>query len=1520
MKARHLILLALAAIPLPGAEEAVMPTSFVPMLRGLTEHQMRNNSADDALLRLHFSGEVSQATKERLKRVWNSGTGYADRLEALHGWMKELEADPGTTDAQVFLAWQAAHIWFASHGEPEHRLFMAHIRHTFASPEPAISRHLMSLFYQVDMLEILSRTGCVCDDFIAVSDAVNDTNPWLLESLYPMQSGISRMGMLNRLWRDPVAYGMQFAGSLHKSERNAVSLLSNDFPFLHREAKGSGLQRWRYTWGRDLPQAVDAAMEYIDARHNGVITPDKEVCTRIRRLTDDLSPDMLGFVPRSILAAAPGAMAWRPLWDDRASLYDMPDTTAVYLPGWNPELLSREALPPAEVLAADTARLDSLLQKAADSKTLPAMLAFSLIEDDLALPDGTRRSWMNVDGYDTFRAVFDIVLTPNLVDVLIDEKGPHFSKDDKELQSACRELNLTLHRCIVALALMERDGRREDLKKGCGALAKLLNRTGTWALVFNEYGLRGISPLVFTELVSRCSGGQALLRGFTELSLTTVAFSAAEHEGRGKVDPGVLAGYMRDMLVLRRDLYCSGEERARVAARWLQAAKDMPGNTGTAMVAYCYAWGAPEEILKSIPADPAEFSGCNAMRGCALYRYAMEHGDTAAQEKIIRAMTADKQNYGYPATRLACAMHARSRGRTADARRLEKDALILSIAEQHYAPDYAVWQSFFSFLQFGAAADLAKYQHICLRGVNRDLMARAVPALLEQGHFESAAFAAERLINLGIRDATPNNSTGTQQQIVCWRAMADIGHALYLYKTGDAAAADKLMEAALPLLLCDADTARRVVPVVLGCKEVDPARKEKFRGLLAAAAQKGSLPAAKVVAAAAKAAPRRTVAAQPEPDRLNTDGGLEIGFESPFYTWHPKDSAGRVTEIKGAIVRAWYESATESCWVIIKLESGRYVEFYLNQLATDDLRNIMDWKELNKIQVIRFCTADADSGGFNAKACRVYADSGKPGVANTYVELLTPYGERRTCPVWKLANENMAEVNKLPVEKDENPVLQCFDRLGPALAAADARKCSLRVCFLGEHGSEYERAFERDICSNPDKVRAWRKGFVNLLCFCDKDGNWSEAAQGIFSMVSGYLDEFLPPDSPQRAAFMKGGGVIEIPYEQRTGNLLAQNAGQVKLAISVKPDMFTGGAASADGMAALAAAIEKGDADTLRRLVKADPALLRRPCGSRGASSPLFHAVKQRKPAMVQALLESGANPNETDKGGYPVLCIACLQGNADSVKYLLEKGADPDKGPMAPSMFPEKPVNSTLGRLPVIRLLVEHGARVTPEDLFSILNLNGNHLDAADFIMQRCGDKLDLNARCVMGWDTMLGQMTRNKEAEKVEWLLAHGANARETTGAAGRKEQPLYALMFSPGYAQDPKSLRIVESFLKHGADPDAAVDSAGGKPLSVLAGCIGRDQWNFALLLLKYGAGADGTDAAGRPLLYAVAERSAFPANAANQATLLQLMDALVKNSASVADSAKDLPPLKQWAKESPGGKPRVSPDMLQWIESH
>lgn len=1478
MKSASLSLLAFAlSLPLMAAEEAKMAKSFGPMNCGFNDYRIRTNTADAAVGALHFNGEVLPATAERLKQVWNSGKHRGDRLEALHAWMKELGKDPNSTDAQVFLAWQAAHIWFASHGTPEHDLFLKHIRHTFASPAPAESRHLMVLFHNITGLEYVTGTGCSADDFITLADAVNGVHPWLLNALYPMHElYFSHMDDLNRLWRDPAAYAPQYLNSRHERVRRAVHYLMNDVPYLYAEAKAQGLRRWRDTWSRDLPPAVNTALEAAQTRRNGEIPDAAATAKRIRSLAADLPPEMQGFVPRSILATAPTATAWKPLWDAQASLYDMPDTTAVSLPGWNLHLLSKEGNPPAEVLKADTAALAALLQAAQDNKTLPALLAFSLIEDDLALPDETHRSWMGVEGYDSFHAVFDIAVSPHLIDILVDEKGPHFSKDDAKLRAACRELNLTLHRCIVALALLEQQNDTKAVQQGCEALAELLNATKTWPLVFNEYGLRGISPAVFTGLVARCKGKPALLRGFAEMARAMTAYNAAEQEGDGVPDAARLADYLRGMMVLRHDWPLPEAERAEVAAAWLKAAQKKNPATREAMEQYAFAFGAPAALLKEIPEDAADYSGLKSPRGCALYRYAAEQGDDAAAERIIRGMTADPLSYGYPATRMACAMHARRQGREAEAQRFEKDALVLYLAEAQYGNGYEWWQSCYALLQYGPLDKALKLINIRREPYNRSFLAYAVPALLEQRHYEAAAFAAEQLLSLSLRDAAPLNSCGTQRQIVCWRAMADIGHALHLYAKGETATADKLLTAALPLLCCDAAVAARVLPVLHRAAELDDAHWQQAAAAVAATAQQAGLTDIAALAARLKATPRTTAPAVQEADGVTAAAAHDLSFESPEYTWHLKDSEGGTAVVKGRIEYAWYERETESCWVRIRTASGRCIEPRLNEIATEDIAHLLDWRKRNRIEVFH---PSGIGNIFHAKLCRLYSDADAPTPDTTYAELLRPYGERRVWPVSRLSGNEQAALMKRPVEHVK-PELRTADTLSRALLQADAEGNGLRLCFLGKRGGAADSRFRADILSHADKVRAWNRGKVTLLCYSGEDGTLTAEAQQAYDMVKSALDALLPPDSPLRAELLQNGCTIEIPHSQEFGNRNAATADDVRLDVQVKP-LFP-----------------------------------------QAENAALCQAAAQGRAEEVQRLLSAGAAAHAVDAEGCPALVHACRAQNADIVKLLLEHGAR-GKEKMLYGQKKKTALEEAGDNLPIIRMLADAGAELNNAVMEQVLAQPGG-LAVADELMGKHRPDIDV--------DKLLRKLLEQKNVPVVNWLLDQGADVYATfagspTGGLNPMHRSLLmiALFHSnkdprkSNYLQpDPRDYALLESFLKHGHSPSYEEMDLGGNDIGLLSFSIKDSRFDLALLLLQYGANANVTCDA-RPIFYTLLERSGRPENADKQEEILKVAEALLEHGADPAQNAK-----KGWApiKEYVTGKYKqnTSEAMREWMEKH
>lgn len=99
------------------------------------------------------------------------------------------------------------------------------------------------------------------------------------------------------------------------------------------------------------------------------------------------------------------------------------------------------------------------------------------------------------------------------------------------------------------------------------------------------------------------------------------------------------------------------------------------------------------------------------------------------------------------------------------------------------------------------------------------------------------------------------------------------------------------------------------------------------------------------------------------------------------------------------------------------------------------------------------------------------------------------------------------------------------------------------------------------------------------------------------------------------------------------------------------------------GIAPLHTAARLGRVDAIRALVKAGARVDLH--DRRNGWTPLLHAVHKRQHRAAVALLESGADPNRRAAGhrgamSVPPLIMAAGYGMTDTVKVLLERGADP--------------------------------------------------------------------------------------------------------------------------------------------------------------------------------------------------------------------------------------------------------------------
>jgi len=235
-----------------------------------------------------------------------------------------------------------------------------------------------------------------------------------------------------------------------------------------------------------------------------------------------------------------------------------------------------------------------------------------------------------------------------------------------------------------------------------------------------------------------------------------------------------------------------------------------------------------------------------------------------------------------------------------------------------------------------------------------------------------------------------------------------------------------------------------------------------------------------------------------------------------------------------------------------------------------------------------------------------------------------------------------------------------------------------------------------------------------------------------------------------------------------------------------------------------------GDLATVERLLAAGAD----PNGWPDSSSPLMFAAEAGHAAVVALLLAHGAEVERRDHNGERALLRAAQQGQAETLRLLLEAGAAPDSSddPYGGSPLIEA---SRHGHVAAARLLLEAGA--------------------------------DPRWQSDSGW-TPLYAATQSGSAELVALLLAAGA---ETNPADARAHAtPLHDAAL---YGRPAIAALLVEA----GAALEAR-DYDGRTPLYLAAM---QNHAALALLLLAAGADPDAPDAQGQtPILAAIG----FPAS--------------------------------------------------------
>lgn len=1218
MKPLHLLLL--SSLLLPASAQWVIRNPF------RTETAVKKTTPSEEELRLlerraeqnlnrikpSYEGDMRPETRKRLHDILVKPDAR-QRRAALEKWLKELLDTPLNSKVaeEEYIVLQGLIVDNITDGTLHQHLFNRMLR-TFADAKPVDNRDWQEHMARTQLWQYDTAAYAFC-----LADSINGAWPRSAGELSYTNYGRNLRGVSAEhlkatmmLWASPRDYGPLLLVNHFIQYQDLVGCLLHDSEAPERILRHKGVQRWRYLWGRDLPETVDKALVLMAARRRGESATDAQV-QELFTAAAPLPGDMRGFLPRCVLAADAAACAWKPLNDPQASLYEMPDISAVTLPQWKDELLGQ----PADVKAA-MAELEKEVNAAVADKSLPALLAFSLVEDDLSLPDNAHRPWMNVNGYDTYRAVFDIQITPDGTDVLVDEQGPHFSKNDPQLRAAYRSLNLALHRYALLMALLERDGKTEELNAAADSLATLLNTHKAWPLLWNQQSMRGVSLKAFLRLTEKYQGRADLLKAFAEVYNCTPAIDELKEEGK-ELTPENVSRMIHEFVISCDTREGTPQERAEVVQRELERDRKHPAAMGT--LPSLRHPDLPEEILRAVTDEDICYTKDYGMRGLCTLRYALQHGDMATAERMHTLLTTPPALMATPTARLASALMARHEGKEAEAKRLEQDALVLTVYHYGlYNPKVYRKLLLNVLMQYGLVTEAERINLLLLSRVG-GLRPAFAEFFAAQGLYGAAAYQMESLLHSAIRQSAPGNGLGTHRDVAYWRTAADLYRAAYLRGKGQTELADKLEQ-----------TARAAQPELAA----------KVKLTAPAAAEDCSTPEA----------------ARPEASP----------FESPFYTWHLRveDGDEEVTQIEAKILNAAFNTHdVDESWILLRLRSGRTMSVDAANIAASDVANLKDWMQRNGIRA------------YESKLMPGRPFFGKP------VAMLQdmPFGSRVPFPnnvritngkrvrfarMWggyvSHYTESLADDQRDNLERDMQPTagpdtqLHLFDTYTAAEADATLNERSVVCVLLGKRGSELDKAFRAMPEKSPQTVAEWNYFYSILPCYQDEQGRWEPEAQRVLDYARPLLDMMVPEGSAARERELRHGLALVMDTAGYEGSRGTES-------LHLRPRFVAPKAVADARIADFYAAIKRKDAATVDKMLEETPALANEPFELE-YTSPLFSALFFGNHAIINSLLRHGADPNALNKQAQSVLAAAVhYPANPAIIQSLLDAGADPN-------------------------------------------------------------------------------------------------------------------------------------------------------------------------------------------------------------------------------------------------------------------
>lgn len=251
--------------------------------------------------------------------------------------------------------------------------------------------------------------------------------------------------------------------------------------------------------------------------------------------------------------------------------------------------------------------------------------------------------------------------------------------------------------------------------------------------------------------------------------------------------------------------------------------------------------------------------------------------------------------------------------------------------------------------------------------------------------------------------------------------------------------------------------------------------------------------------------------------------------------------------------------------------------------------------------------------------------------------------------------------------------------------------------------------------------------------------------------------------------------------------------------------------------------------------------------------SPLLTAIKQSDLATVKQLVNQGAEVNQTDENGAPLLMWAAYKSNVEMLRYLIEQGANPEQKGVIWYQQPDASFGNLTGLaafngdLPMLKYLIEE-VGISPFDRgFHPVTQAATGWTAYEFAaMQQKREILTY----LSTFENPLIVLTRNHDIATedngqipplVGYLLLN-PNSIQTTDKAGRTALHLAA---STG------NLEVLKILLKKGATI-TAIDKQGQTALHV---ACENGQYETAKFLIEQGSGKNIQDKLGNtPLILA------------------------------------------------------------------